>query len=452
MYSKTNPFAAINAGGVNAFSNPTENAAESSSKGSSGVSTVSSGFGAYANSNPFAAVTATSSNLLSTYSNGSSSSLISESIGSIFGVPKAIPSSVPLSITLNGTEDAPSTIRVSGDTGTGEDAASSDQTKLSSFDSVPSAGSSFSSYTTKAPFAVVIPSPHTLSPKGQNPFSNPSPKHNPFVTIVESKDNLWSAASRSSSGTRPGTNESGGFPGSSSFPFPSSTGTTAASTTTTDRNSTSSTTSDIAENKGVFGTHNKEKGDSKEVDEDDAPIGDDEHSEEQVYGKVYPMPDNVTVVTGEENEECVIQVRAKLFRLSVPNDVMKSESTQDLQAVSSSSTSGPRSETEVSTTEESTGVEDSVAVTKESTGDIVTKKANSAQVEKQTKSIGEWIEVGIGPVRILKQRQSANTKPEESDSPVSKRRMVMRREDKKGGKGELHSVTAYLCASQSPHS
>ena len=430
MYSKTNPFAAISAGGVNAFPISTENVTEPSSKGSSRPNTVSSGFGAYTNSNPFAAVTTTSSNLLSNQTNSSVSYLISESSGTVFGVPKVTPSSAPLSITLNGSEDASSIIRISSTSGKGEDVASTEETKPSSFDSVPPVGSSFSSYTTKAPFAVVIPSPHTLSPKGQNPFSNPSPKHNPFVTIVESKDNLWSAASRSSSGTRPGTNESSGFPGSSSFPFPSSTGTAASSAITTDRNSTISATLEIAENKGVFGTQNKDR----EVDEDDAPIGDDEHSEEQVYGKVYPMPDNVTVVTGEENEECVIQVRAKLFRLSVPNDVIKSESTQDLQAVSSSSTSGPSSETEVSTTEELAGAENGEA-----------EKTNNAQVEKLTKSIGEWIEVGIGPVRILKQRQTAN-KPDESDSLVSKRRMVMRREDKKGGKGELNSSIAYLFA------
>jgi hypothetical protein len=42
------------------------------------------------------------------------------------------------------------------------------------------------SFSMPAPLAV--PSPK--SPKA-NPFSSPSPAHNPFMTIVESKDELW---------------------------------------------------------------------------------------------------------------------------------------------------------------------------------------------------------------------------------------------------------------------
>lgn len=38
------------------------------------------------------------------------------------------------------------------------------------------------------PAPLTVPSPK--SPKA-NPFSSPSPAHNPFMTIVESKDELW---------------------------------------------------------------------------------------------------------------------------------------------------------------------------------------------------------------------------------------------------------------------
>ncbi|RYH29323.1 hypothetical protein EON65_08930 [archaeon] len=38
------------------------------------------------------------------------------------------------------------------------------------------------------PAPLTLPSPK--SPKA-NPFSSPSPVHNPFMTIVESKDELW---------------------------------------------------------------------------------------------------------------------------------------------------------------------------------------------------------------------------------------------------------------------
>lgn len=45
-------------------------------------------------------------------------------------------------------------------------------------------------FTMPAPLSV--PSPR--SPKA-NPFSSPSPAHNPFMTIVESKDDLWKVRS-----------------------------------------------------------------------------------------------------------------------------------------------------------------------------------------------------------------------------------------------------------------
>ena len=187
--------------------------------------------------------------------------------------------------------------------------------------------------------------------------------------------------------------------------------------------------------------------------------GDDDdtgYAEDQVYGKIYPMPDNVTVVTGEENEDCLIQIRAKLFRLSVPSDNDK------LSPISSSGSSGNLlSELipveNIRTKTQNNGDNDEGTITKvPETDDDTSHPENSEsdknkdkekettqkieKNEKKTKAIGEWIEVGIGPVRILKQREAPLVRGENNLNKISSnnvsKRMVMRREDKKGGKGK----------------
>jgi hypothetical protein len=405
------------------------------------TSVVVSGFGAYTNTNPFAAVSTSAPHFSSSSAtlNGSIPSFGFGSSGVTSGPSKLTAFSAPLSISMANPEEQTATSNATAVPksafGVPLNPANDGPTRPSSFSSLPSDGSSFSSYTTKAPFAVVIPSPHTLSPKGQNPFSNPSPKHNPFVTIVESKDNLWSAASRSSSGTRPGSEESGSSPGLSSFPFPSSTGSSIAAN---DRTSTSSATLDVPESKNIFGAPKNDKKDSKEGDEDDSDPVDGEHAEEQVYGKVYPMPDNVTVVTGEENEECIIQVRAKLFRLSVPSDSVKaSDVAQEVRSNSSSGSVLPSDEG--AKIEEKSDEVNATVVKNSSEGG---KEGETSLPETKSKSIGEWVEVGIGPVRILKQKESAHFQKDSSpggscSAQSSKKRLVMRREDKKGGRGIL---------------
>lgn len=406
------------------------------------TSVVVSGFGAYTNTNPFAAVSTSAPHFSSSSAtlNGSIPGFGFGPSGVTSGPSKLTAFSAPLSISMASSEEqtaATSTTTVPKSAfGVPLNPANDGPTRPSSFSSLPSDGSSFSSYTTKAPFAVVIPSPHTLSPKGQNPFSNPSPKHNPFVTIVESKDNLWSAASRSSSGTRPGSEESGSTLGLSSFPFPSSTGSSIA---VNDRNSTSSASLDATESKNVFGAPKNDKKDSKEGDEDDSDPIDGEHAEEQVYGKVYPMPDNVSVVTGEENEECIIQVRAKLFRLSVPSDSIRAPDSA--QEVRSNSSSGSALPSDDSAKVEEKIEEVSPTVVKNSSEGNISKEGEISLPETKSKSIGEWVEVGIGPVRILKQKDSVHFQKDSSlgdscSTHSSKKRLVMRREDKKGGRGK----------------
>ena len=442
-YSKINPFTAVTATGFNSMnegSNPKGTSAEP-------TSAAVTGFGAYSNTNPFAAVSTTVPHFSSSSAtlSGSIPSFGFGSCGVTSAPSKLNTSSAPLSISFGNTEEhattSIATAKPTSDFGIPPNPVSDGPTRPSSFSSLPSDGSSFSSYTTKAPFAVVIPSPHTLSPKAQNPFSNPSPKHNPFVTIVESKDNLWSAASRSSSGTRPGSEESGSSSGLSSFPFPSSTGSLISAH---DKTSTSSVSIDATESKNIFGAQKNDKRDSKEGDEDDTdPAVDGEHTEEQVYGKVYPMPDNVTVVTGEENEECVIQVRAKLFRLCVPVPADSAKAIDGVHEVRSIPSSGSVLPSDEAGKIDVKDEEISAAVTKSTNEGNNVQDGETSQPETKNRSIGEWVEVGIGPVRILKQKESACFQKDSSPSDCrsvqsTKKRLVMRREDKKGGRGDTH--------------
>ena len=484
MYSKTNPFTKVIANGTAAKNNEdiSTNQNEASTEIGSVIAAESaptSGFGAYTNINPFAAIAAKMPSFASATSTCPAASFSFGSGDQSLSSSKQDSSSTPLSVNLV-TENTPSLLRPSSESaiptfGVSGTALPNGLGRPSSFSSVPSDGSLFSSYTTKAPFAVVIPSPQTSSPKAQNPFSNPSPKHNPFVTIVESKDNIWSAASRSSSGNRTGSSENDSLNESKSFPFPSLNVPVSASASTSAPERSAST--DGLECKSVFGSQNKDRRSSKEKDGDDedAVVGDDEHGEEQVYGKVYPMPDNVTVVTGEENEDCVIQVRAKLFRLSVPTDtdsaVKPAESLEHSHSIPSSGSGifthlisdrvidgsvAATTATGTTTAAAGAGIADIQAIhtTSNTEIDLKIEEGNLKVAEKKSRSIGEWIEVGIGPVRILKQRESSDfnrggderrkTTNNNSEIITSKKRMVMRREDKKGGKGELLTYFFYL--------
>lgn len=181
--------------------------------------------------------------------------------------------------------------------------------------------------------ALSIPSPK--SPK-LNPFSKPSPVHNPFMTIVESKDELWNTVARSASSGESSKSET---PASVDLPPPPPYLLSAATTS----------------NAPV------------------ASVVDD--SCHRVYGKIYAMTNGGSVVTGEEEEECTMQVRAKLFKLDLKKGLQK---------------------------------------------DAETTASDAAP---------DWSEVGVGPVKLLK--------PCVGLSPGAHRlsRLVMRRESKVGGTG-----------------
>jgi hypothetical protein len=263
-----------------------------------------------------------------------------------------------------------------------------------------------------------LPGSSSKSPKGTNPFSSPSPAHNPFVTIVDNKDVLWKSIA---TGDR-----SGGGQNSSGF--------------------------------------GADKDASEYINRDgdeDSPVNDNvEYDPDIAYQKIVSLPENVPVLTGEESEECAFQVRAKLFRLTGPAEKKQSEKQ---------SSSVAREGGEAGSNAAESSLPDSASSPGGGSG-------CSAGMGQGGSAEGlEWVEVGVGPLKLLllskpnpslrnDQQQSdgktseldrANIKEDSnnegrssvdhvdgaasnrnnSSSIVAAARLVMRREDKKGGSG-----------------
>lgn len=261
------------------------------------------------------------------------------------------------------------------------------------------------------PPPLVVPSPK--SPK-LNPFSSPSPVHNPFMTIVESKDELWKTMAKDklsdeeaakSSALLSGVNNSNkksrlaSYGGGSSYfgdsgYYPSSFG-----------QNDQAEAEEEGKNEDNKDSNNDGNNNNDEDDNDDQE-GDDNNNNQQDQpspGKMYTtyaLPENVIVVTGEEQDECLLQLRVKLYRLGV-KETGKSK-----------------------------------------------KKGEEEEEEKKEEvkidiTAAEWIEVGIGPLKVLRQKEDEVAATEDSNNTdigkqcsSSSSRLVMRREDKKGGIGK----------------
>ena len=115
-------------------------------------------------------------------------------------------------------------------------------------------------------------------------------------------------------------------------------------------------------------------------DDDEGENPEEDLTKPNTIYKTYEMPENVVTETGEEHEKCKLQLRAKLYRLDV--------------------------------------------------------KDSKDAVESSKKS-GEWLEVGVGPIKILETL--------EDDERQRTSRVVMRREgEKKGGQGTKLLLNALL--------
>uniref|UniRef100_A0A7S1Z143 RanBD1 domain-containing protein n=1 Tax=Ditylum brightwellii TaxID=49249 RepID=A0A7S1Z143_9STRA len=119
------------------------------------------------------------------------------------------------------------------------------------------------------------------------------------------------------------------------------------------------------------------------------------------------LPAETDVANGEENETCVFQTRAKLFKLDTtkPSSEPSPQESQDSIGSSMAATSVPPS----------------------SSSSLGPKKTNStdadSKLEESQEEKQQWKEVGIGPVRILTLPSASTT------------RVVQRRESTPGGPG-----------------
>lgn len=313
-------------------------------------------------------------------------------------------------------------------------------TPVSSFGAISASKSNFN-----MPPPLVLPSPK--SPKA-NPFSSPSPANTQFVTIVENNDLLWktmandklSADETAKSNTfvdnKTTSFRSAFFGGSNSHPSsaPSSFASVSAkasSAPTSIFGSTSSSsfatpavTSSSAPAVQVFGASGQDE-DGGDDDNDEQDEGEDGEPSSPSAGagqasmKIISLPENVKLVTGEEEDECLLQIRAKLYRLNTGAELARPAAPTTTAVVVSAS--------------DSSDTAAAVTATSWLDGVLQEKKAKSGDKTKAA----EWAEVGIGPLKILSSKAGSSSDNGTGTSGAISGRLVMRREDKQHGLGEL---------------
>jgi len=141
---------------------------------------------------------------------------------------------------------------------------------------------------------------------------------------------------------------------------------------------------------------------NEDEEEDAADFNPEEEVATGVYGRVYQLPENVPVITGEEDEECTFTSRAKLYRL-----VRKSASVNDSDSKPASTTATPREETVSSSAE--TGGNSSTS-----------GGSNNNSSSSNSNTDADWTEVGVGPIKILKSIAAANSSTASTSSTDSK--------------------------------
>jgi len=285
-----------------------------------------------------------------------------------------------------------------------------------------------------------------ISPR-LNPFSSTSPAHNPFMSFVEKQDDLWksfsskdskeqgpeatqqSAEPKTADAVTDTVTEKTEKPADEAVPKPAAPASFGAwSTGTLGAGFTTAAVAPLPVAKPLFGagamsassalhtsipltkslSHNSARsGDDDEAgsdgdggdDSEDAPVAEDDNSPK------YNIFTQESTVTGEEMEECLLQVRSKMFRMGGPKTVVEEENKFDYQGSSSSGKAADGASSASATDGSPAG------------------KATPA-------AAGEWIEVGTGPLKIL--RHSDKTS---GDRSADWSRIVMRRETTAGGAG-----------------
>lgn len=260
-----------------------------------------------------------------------------------------------------------------------------------------------------------LPSPK--SPK-VNPFSSPSPAHNPFMTIAENKEDLWKTMARDKLSVDEANKSFFGESKTVKSVFQL-------------HASTSTETNKLVTSNSIGSNNN----DNDNVDNDEEEGGADDANDDsnaldtQNFVK-YTLPE-VVVINGEEQDQCLLQVRAKLFRLHTAQPIVPSSTT---------TSSAEHNEDTTATNEDKEKV--IKVVPKIPTSSVFSLELpKPAEADNTTSKSAEWVEVGIGPVKLLQSQQ------ESSDSTGNGKkkqvgRLVMRREEKKGGIGKLSPIAS----------
>ena len=164
--------------------------------------------------------------------------------------------------------------------------------------------------------------------------------------------------------------------------------------------------------------------------------------------KIISLPENVKLVTGEEDDECLLQMRAKIFRLHthLPNIetsiVMNANTTSKDNNVECSEISN--NDTSSNTASTTTGTTGSLSMEASSVLKAVAQEKNQKSHPIKTSTAaaggsgkaGEWVEIGIGPLKILSRKaNNSSNNTGAGSSTAATGRLVMRREDKQGGLG-----------------
>ena len=216
------------------------------------------------------------------------------------------------------------------------------------------------------------------SPK--NPFSSPSPKHNPFIKIVkeDKKDDLWQCIAGAQVEGEDGNSGSGSAAAAGPFTFEDP---LAAAATVAFEDPLAAAAAKAAMAGTVGGDRDGEgdEGEDASVEIDASASGVPPATAARFSG--------VKTHSGEEGESVCTSVRTKLYKLK------KEEETADSHGAPSSSSS------------------------------TATATAPGVTVVDESKKPMEWVEVGTGPIKVLQRTDDGSA------------RMVMRREAHPGGPG-----------------
>lgn len=323
------------------------------------------------------------------------------------------------------------------------------KTTLKVISDLPAPGSGFLAYTKVNAFAsasgLPVPSPNSQK---VNPFSSPSPVHNPFMSFVDKKEEFWKTVSNPpNDDTVPNITLKASIIASNNHSIINNKEENVILSSTT----TSLGVSDKDDKSSsivITDTSSTTTGDSSSISTLATPSA----TTFTIATSSNPTPVSlvpiisVAVSNGEELERCIYQVRAKLYRLenqdshsSTTITTTKSSNTSEfMKSTSKESTDQLDGKATETSCEEKTDCNDSVERTGSESTEKTGKAVSISSISATSKRL-EWIEVGTGPVKFLQtsvqSEEGGNSNSESGATSVYESRVVMRRESQPGGAG-----------------